>query len=136
MFEPFKRKVEAEIKFYSSSSPEPILEWTIGSLVLPCPQPGWSDLWTAVTSDRQIQNAYDASTECELIFQCEELGRFVLRSSRESRPVRWIVKQENNGYFVRLELLDDQTRASLARYSFRSPAEFAPMSLDPVLGFR
>jgi hypothetical protein len=46
------------------------------------------------------------------------------------------VKQENSGYFVRLELLDDQTKASLAHYSFRSPAEFAPMSLDPVLGFR
>ena len=109
---PSDRKVEAEIKFYSSSSPEPILERTIGSLVLPCPQPRWSDLWTAVTSDRQIQNTYDASTECELIFHCEELGRFVLRASRESSPVRWIVKQENNGYFLKLALLDDQAETS------------------------
>ena len=133
---PSDRKVEAEIKFYSSSSPEPILERTIGSLVLPCPQPRWSDLWTAVTSDRQIQNTYDASTECELIFHCEELGRFVLRASRESSPVRWIVKQENSGYFLKLALLDDQAETSLAHYSFRSPAESSPMSVDPTTGFR
>jgi hypothetical protein len=133
---PSNRTVEAEIKFYSSSSPEPILERTIGSLVLPCPQPGWSDLWRAVTSERQIQNTYDASTECELIFHCEELGRFVLRASRESSPVRWIVKQENSGYFLKLALLDDQAKTSLAHYSFRSPAESNPMSVDPTIGFR
>jgi len=133
---PSDRKVEAEIKFYSSSSPKPILERTIGSLVLPCPQLCWSDLWTAVTSDRQIQNTYDASTECELIFHCEELGRFVLRASRESSPVRWIVKQENSGYFLKLALLDDQAKTSLAHYSFRSPAESNPMSVDPTTGFR
>ncbi len=133
---PPDRKVEAEIKFYSSSLPEPILERTIGSLVLPCPQSGWSDLWTAITGDRQIQNTYDASTECELIFHCAELGRFVLRASRESSPVRWIVKQENSGYFLKLALLDDQAETSLAHYSFRSPAESSPMSVDPTTGFR
>lgn len=133
---PAGRTVEAQIKFCSSSSAVPILERKFGPLPLPCPQSCWSDHWTAITDDKQIQNAYDASTECELTFQCEELGRFVLRSSRESRPVRWIVKQENSGYFVRLELLDDQTRVFLAHYPFRSPTEFTPMSLDPILGFR
>ena len=133
---PPDRRVEVEIKFYSSSSPEPILERTIGSLVLPCPQPRWSELWTAVISDRQIQNTYDASTECELIFHCEELGRFVLRASRESSPVRWIVKQENSGYFLKLALLDDQAETSLVHYSFGSPAESSAMSGDPTTGFR
>lgn len=133
---PSARRVEAEIKFYSSSSPEPILVRTMGSFVLPCPQSSWLDRWTAMTSDRQIQNTYDASTECELIFHCEELGRFALRACRESSPVRWIVKQENNGYFLKLALLDDQTQTSLAHYSFRSPAESSPMSADPITGFR
>jgi hypothetical protein len=133
---PAGRKVEVEIKFYSSSSPEPILERTIGSLLLPCPRPCLSDLWTSITSDKQIQNTYDASTECELIFHCEELGRFVLRASRESSPVRWIVKQENSGYFLKLALLDDQAQTTLAHYSFRSPAESSPMSADPITGFR
>jgi hypothetical protein len=133
---PPERRVEAEIKFYSSSSPDPILERRIGSLALPSPQGCWPDLWSGVTSDKQIQNTYDASTECELILHCEELGRFVLRCSRESRPVRWIVKQENNGYFLRLELLDNQGETALTHYSFRSPADFSPMSLDPINGFR
>ena len=133
---PSDRRVEAEIKFYSSSSPQPILTRTVGSVVLPCPQSRWSDLWTALTGDRKIQNTYDASTECELIFHCEELGRFVLRAARESSPVRWIAKQENNGYFLKLALLDDQTETSLAHYSFRSPAESSPMSADPITGFR
>jgi hypothetical protein len=133
---PAGRKVEVEMKFYSSSSPEPILERTIGSLPLPCPRPCLSDLWTSITSDKQIQNTYDASTECELIFHCEELGRFVLRASRESSPVRWIVKQENSGYFLKLALLDDQAQTTLAHYSFRSPAESSPMSADPITGFR
>jgi hypothetical protein len=133
---PSDRRVEAAIRFYSSSSPEPILAQTIGSVVLPCPQSCWSDLWTSMTNDRKIQNTYDASTECELIFHCEELGRFALRASRESSPVRWIVKQENNGYFLKLALLDDQTKTSLAHYPFRSPAESSPMSADPITGFR
>jgi hypothetical protein len=133
---PSNRKVDAEIKFYSSSSPEPILARTIESIVLPCSQSRWSDLWTEMSGDRQIQNTYDASTECELIFHCEELGRFALRACRESSPVRWIVKQENNGYFLRLALLDDQTETSLAHYPFRSPAESSPMSADPITGFR
>ena len=89
-----------------------------------------------MTSDRQLQNTYDASTECELIFHCEELGRFVLRACRESSPVRWIAKQVNNGYFLKLALLDDQTETSLAHYSFRSPAESSPMSADSITGFR
>ncbi len=133
---PSDRRVEAEIKFYSSSSAEAILARTIGSIVLPCPQSHWSDLWSAMTSDRKIQNTYDASTECELIFHCEELGRFALRACRESSPVRWIVKQENNGYFLKLALLDDQTETSLEHYSFRSPAESSPMSADLITGFR
>lgn len=133
---PSARRVEAEIKFYSSSSPEPTLARTIGAFVLPCPQPGWSELWTAMTGDRQIQNTYDASAECELIFHCEELGRFALRARRDSSSVRWIVKQENSGYFLKLALLDGQTETSLAHYSFRSPAEPSPMSADPISGFR
>lgn len=133
---PSNRKVVAEIKFYSSSSPEPILVRTIESIVLPCSQSRWSVLWTEMSGDRQIQNTYDASTECELIFHCEELGRFALRACRESSPVRWIVKQENSGYFLRLALLDEQTETSLAHYPFRSPAESSPMSEDPIAGFR
>ena len=39
-----------------------------------------------MTGDRQIQNAYDESTECKLIFHCEELGRFALRASRRIEP--------------------------------------------------
>ncbi len=136
LFGPPGRKVEVEIEFYSSSSSEPVLERTIGSLVLPCPQPCWSDLWAAAIGDRQIQNAYDESTECKLIFHCEELGRFVLRASRESSPVRWMVKQENSRYFLKLALLDDQAETSLAHYSFRSPAESNAMSVDPTIGIR
>ena len=133
---PADRKIDAEIKFYSSSSIEPILQRTIGSCLLPCPQSHWSDLWATVTTDTQIQNTYDASSECELIFHGEELGRFALRARRESSPVRWIVKRENNGYFLKLALLDEQTETRLAHYSFRSPAESNPMFPDLMTGFR
>jgi len=136
LFGPSDRKVEAEIKFYSSLSIEPILQRTIGSCLLPCPQSRWSDLWATVTSDTQVQNTYDASSECELIFHGEEMGRFALRARRESSPVRWVVKRENNGYFLRVVLLDEQTETRLAHYSFRSPAESSPMSADPMTGFR
>ena len=133
---PSDRRVEVAIRFYSSSSPEPILAQTIGSVVLPCPQSRWSDLWTSITNDRKFRTPTMRAPNASLSSIARNWADLLLRASRESSPVRWIVKQENSGYFLKLALLDDQAETSLAHYSFRSPAESSPMSVDPITGFR
>jgi hypothetical protein len=129
------KKVEAELKFFASSA-EAFHERKFGPIQLPCSEAEWLNAWERITTHKATQNAYDASNESELVLQCEELGRFVLRSSRESTPIRWIVKQQNKGHFLRLEQLDDHSEVAFSRYSFHSPAQFQDLSLDPVPGFR
>jgi hypothetical protein len=133
---PPNRKAEVTLTFYSTSSTTRIYQESFGPIALPCSSTKWLEHWSDISGNRQIQNAYDASSECELTVTCEELGRFSLRSVREPRPARWIVRQGNSGYELRLALLNDQVRPTLARYAFRSPAEFTRLEDDVVHGFR
>jgi hypothetical protein len=133
---PQKHRADCQIRFYASGSAALICERQLGPLELPCSATEWSEAWQKITSDKQIQNAYDASAECELIVDGEELGRFVLRALRESKPLRWIVKQENSRYFLRFEQLDDHASVVFSRYPFRSPSESSALSESPISGFR
>lgn len=133
---PRNREAEVTLTFYSNSSTTSIHQQSFGPLKIPCSPTEWLQHWNGITGNKHIQNAYDASTECELTVTCEELGRFALRSAREPRPVRWIVKQGNRGYQLRLALLNDQVKPLLARYAFRSPAEFVSITDDVISGFR
>lgn len=133
---PKSRTADVTLTFFSSASASSIHQQTFGSLRLPCSPTEWAEHWSAFTGNKSMQNAYDASSECELTITCEELGRFSLRASRAPRPVRWVVKQGNSGYHLRLALLNDQILPSVTRYAFRSPAEFASISDDAMAGFR
>jgi hypothetical protein len=131
---PANREAEGKLTFYSNSAI--IYDHSFGPISLPCSPEQWSEKWRGITADKCAQNAYDASSECELTLTCEELGRFSLRSIREPRPVRWIVKQQNNRYSLRIALLNEQVQPTIAHYSFRSPAEFIPVTEAALLGFR
>ena len=133
---PRNRTAQVTLTFYSNTSTASIHQQSFGPVNLPCSPTEWLDHWSGIAGNKLIQNAYDASSECELTVTCEELGRFSLRSVREPRPVRWIVKQGNSGYQLRLALLNDQVQPLLARYSFRSPAELAAVTDDVLDGFR
>lgn len=132
---PHNHQADGEIRFFSNESDTPIYEQQFGPLQLPCTTTAWSQAWENITADIHAQNAYDASSECELVFSCE-LGRNVLRAIRESKPLRWIVKRGNSGYFLRFEQLDDQLPVEFSRYAFRTPTERSTVSEDPFSGFR
>src|SRR5262249_3158054 len=93
---PPDREADGSLAFYRNSATKSIYEHSFGPLNLPCSQRQWLDQWRAITANKGVENAYDASSECELTISCEELGRFRLRAIREPKPVRWIVKQQNN----------------------------------------
>jgi hypothetical protein len=132
---PHNYQAEGEIRFFANQSETPIYGREFGPLDLPCMAVAWSEAWENITSDIQAQNAYDASSECELVVSCE-VGRHVLRALRESKPLRWIVKQGNSGYFLRFEQLDDQASVVFSRYPFRTPTEGSVVSEDPFSEFR
>jgi hypothetical protein len=130
---PPDRKAEGSLTFCCNS--KNIYEHPFGPLNLPCSPRQWLEHWEAITTNKCVENAYDASSECELTISCEELGRFRIRAIREPKPVRWIVKQQNSRYFLRIELLDEQVQPALGRYSFRSPIELIRLQ-DALTEFR
>lgn len=131
---PPDRKAEGSLAFYRNS--KNIYEHSFGPLDLPCSPGHWLEHWQAITANKSVENAYDASSECELTISCEELGTFRVRAIRDPKPVRWVVKQKNSGYFLKLELLDEQVQLALGRYSFRSPVEFAQLRENAFCEFR
>ncbi|HKV78657.1 MAG TPA: hypothetical protein VJP02_10975 [Candidatus Sulfotelmatobacter sp.] len=130
---PQNQKADCEIRFLADGSV--IHERKFGPVNLPCSAVQWSDVWQQITSDKDSENAFDASAECELTIRCE-LGRYIMRAARESKPLRWIVKQENSGYFLRFKQLDDRASVVFSRYQFRNPLEIGSLSEDAVSGFR
>lgn len=131
---PPDRKAEGSLAFYRNSTN--IYEDSFGPLNLPCSRQQWLEHWRALTANKCVENAYDASSECELTISCEELGNFRVRAIRDPKPVRWIVKQQNSRYFLTLELLDEHVQPALGRYSFCSPIEFAPLQENTLREFR
>ena len=130
---PENQKADGQITFLAGTSV--LLEHKLGQLDLPCSAAKWAETWTKLTSDRDCQNAFDACSECELVIKCE-FGRYIMRAARDSRALRWIVKQENNGYFLRFRQLDERNAVAFSRYSFRTPMEMERISEDPSSGFR
>jgi hypothetical protein len=75
--------------------------------------------------------ASDSATACKLDFNAEELGAISFVFDREFAPLRWVIKRENNSYF--LTLSDDSgatDKPVITHYDFSSPDRGVPISYD------
>jgi hypothetical protein len=130
------RKAECEIRFCKDLAGGPSYVQRLPSVDLPCTTDTWATAFDQARGDTRIQNAYDESLACVIEIRCEELGQFALHCEREPTPLRWVLKQENQGYALRLAQLDAQQSVSILNYAFESPDRFTTVSGDCSTPFR
>jgi hypothetical protein len=117
---PGNRHVTCEVKLIT---PESVLTRNLPALNLPVRGSAWAEHFDKFFQrDSRVQDTYDASLRCELLFKCEEQGQFLLNCEREFAPLRWLVKRDQAGY--QIQLLDDtghEKPANISYYSFEQP---------------
>jgi hypothetical protein len=127
---PASRQISCAFNLFESRATQPLVQVTLPSFQLPVMSASWRDhIEKYVRSLREVQNKYDMAHSCQIKFDAEELGTFVIHSEREFSPLRWQVFRDSQGYA--LKLLDDSgasTPLAVHRHSFHSPD--VPVPLD------
>jgi hypothetical protein len=134
---PVGRKAECSVAFFKHmADAEPAFCRTMPPVDLPCSTETWQTKFDQLRDDARTQNVYNDSSACEILVQCQDLGQFHIRCEREFVPLRWVLKHENNAYWLRLVQLEEQESVSLFYCSFEAPTALVPVR-DPVaVGFR
>ena len=134
---PNSRKADCHVRFFKDlSATELLASRRLSAITLPCEPLTFENLFSSLKGDVRVQNAYDECELCILHFECEELGHYTLRCEREFVPLRWVLKQENNGYFLRVAQLDQAGHISLSHYPFEHPELIQQLSPFSASGFR
>jgi hypothetical protein len=125
---PKSRKADCEFRFYRDAALSDLAyAKRLPPIELPCTTCAWEAALSGASEDLKMQNAYDESVACIVEWRCEELGEFVLCCERQPTPLRWILKQENSGYYLRLAQLDDQQPVRISRYAYETPCQSTPI---------
>jgi hypothetical protein len=134
---PRSRKADCEFRFYKDAGESDLLYTKkLPQIELPCTTDGWEAALNSANQDIRMQNAYDESAACVIEWRCEELGQLAIHCERKPTPLRWILKQENSGYLLRLAQLDDQQSVSILSYGYETPAQANITSGDCGEAFR
>lgn len=121
---PRDRKIKCKVSLFETNSETAAQCWQLPSLELPLSSAKWWD-----TFDKHVKNAkgsaiaYDAARSCELDFNAEELGAFIVRCERDFKPLRWTLRREKQDYIARI--FDDSGKPTLPMiscYKFEAPA--------------
>jgi len=120
LYGPGNRQVACEVKLIT---PESVLTRNLPALKLPVRASAWAEHFDRFFQrDSHVEDTYDASLRCELLFKCEEQGQFLLNCEREFAPLRWLVKRNHGGY--QIQLLNDtghEKPANVSYCSFEQP---------------
>jgi hypothetical protein len=134
---PKSRKADCEFRFYKDAGETDLLHTKkLPQIELPCATDGWESALNSANQDIRMQNAYDESAACVIEWRCEELGQFAIHCERKPTPLRWVLKQENSGYLLRLAQLDDQQSVAILSYTYETPSQGNAISGDCNEPFR
>ena len=130
---PRGRKAESELWFYKDAAAQSLLHTKqLAPFDLPATNEVWQEALDAARSDKRTQNAFDESSACVVAIQCDELGEFRLSCERQATPLRWILKEENHGFSLRLLQLNDQLPVAVSLYAFERPDIRCPVPSGPA----
>ena len=104
-------------------------------LTLPVDAFTWRRYLADLKAKPIVQTAFDDSLSCTICFRSVRLGQFELHCDREFVPFRWIRRQKNSGYRLRLVQNDSDEPLVVQRYEFASPAHFEVIASIPDEGF-
>ena len=111
------------------------LIWRGPPLNLPVEASSWRRYLADLKAKPAVQTAFDDSISCTLCFRSLRLGQFELDCDREFVPFRWVRKQKNSGFKLRLVQNDSEEPLTVGHYEFASPAQFQVISSIPDEGF-
>lgn len=137
MLGPQGRRAQAKLEFFleERQSQRPPVEKVLPAVDLPCTSDDWQESLGSVQGDPRVQNAYGEAVRCRLHIDCEELGYFSLDCEREFTPTRWILKHENNGYWLRLAQYESSD-VLVTYFPYETPTRFSVLSLPGGAGFK
>ena len=132
---PKNRKVKCQARLFERNGEPPILSQYLPSVNLPSSPSTWEQHFDSYfRKDRGVQEAYDGSSICEVIFDADELGTFRLRCERTFTPIRWALRRRRSEYGLRL--IDDSgnTVPPVVRHmSFESPNVEETVFVEPEI---
>jgi hypothetical protein len=135
LFGPVGRIADCEVHFLQNTKDQSFYRAQL-PVDLPCSSGTWQQLFGQLKKDIQVQNAYNACDACEFHFRCDELGFFRFKCERQGTPLRWVVREENSGYFLQLLQLDEASAINVAHCEFQNPERRSPVVADYSNGFR
>ena len=101
---------------------------------LPLDANDWKQFWASVGATKDVQNAYDEASYCQIDFDAGDLGRVGILCEREFRPIRW--KSVANRGGARLSLLHDESASDLLTVEYYDPVrpcEASQIETEPFL---
>jgi hypothetical protein len=97
------------------------LVYSCPPLTLPVDAGYWGRYFADLKAEPAIQAAFDDSLSCTLCFRSLRLGQFELHCDREFVPFRWVRKQKNGNYKLRLLQNDSDASLTVQHFEFASP---------------
>jgi len=120
---PADRNVKCRVSFFERDGDASTLTKQLPPMRLPVTADDWrSHFEKNFRKTKDAENSYDTARICEVEFQAGDLGAFTVRCEREFTPLRWIVRRQGHGYFVRL--LDDsgdEVPPEVTRLAYETP---------------
>jgi hypothetical protein len=135
---PDSRTVEFEVVLYRDRNCTlPLGARKFGPVKLPVSTSAFFDAFQTATAIGSVQNAYDLASACIVHVRTSTLGQKAIQCQRESVPLRWALKRENQNYVVRVVQLDEQRPIKVLHYSFDAPDQATEVrSSECLQGYR
>ena len=130
---PARSDVMCSVSLYETDASPPIISKQLPSITLPVSVDGWRKHFTNhFRNARRVDEAYDASRHCELLFDGRELGSFTFWFSREFTPLRWSSRRRARSYVLRLHNDTGLDPApTITRLTFENPIVEEQVNIGP-----
>lgn len=122
IYGPAGNNVGCTVRFFDNTGTFVIREKKITALKLPILGEQWrNDFAARIKNDELMQEAYDESHACELLFDAEEIGYFTVNGERKYTPIRWAV--HHSGHHKKLRYINETEveNVKISRYEFSAP---------------
>lgn len=133
---PKGRRAQSKLEFFlAERGSQRRVEKLLPPVDLPCNAEDWQESMESIQRDTRVQNACSEAVRCQLHVDCKELGSFTLDCEREFAPIRWILKHENNGYWLRLAQYES-LNVTFIYFCYENPTRFSILSVAGEAGFK
>jgi hypothetical protein len=120
---PVGKAIVPRMTFYSDTEAKHSISTFSGKeLTLPITSNEWQAYLDGAKRNRQVLSAYEMSASCTISFRSIELGQNLLHFEREFVPFRWLLREKNSSYRLRLIQNDTFAQVDVLYFDFARPS--------------